>query len=74
MTGSHEVRGSIPLSSTNENKRLRRKLKTSFLFLALLSRICPAFFIYGIPSKSKKHRIPVTGKKAFFSANALCAY
>ena len=32
MTGSHEVRGSIPLSSTNNNKGLRRKLKISFLF------------------------------------------
>ncbi len=34
MTGSHEANGSIPFSSTIKNKRLRRKLKTSFFFLA----------------------------------------
>jgi hypothetical protein len=33
MTGSHEANGSIPFSSTIKNKGLRRKLKTSFLFL-----------------------------------------
>jgi hypothetical protein len=65
MTGSHEANGSIPFSSTNKNKRLRRKLKTSFLFSTCLSRICPAF-LFTVSPEIKKPSIPNEGKEGFF--------
>ena len=34
MTGSHEVRGSIPLSSTNKNNNLTEGTRSRFCFCA----------------------------------------
>jgi hypothetical protein len=47
MTGSHEANGSIPFSSTNKSKRLRRKLKTSFLFYTQFAPDLPRIFYDG---------------------------
>jgi len=43
VPGSHEARGSIPLSSTKKIKGLARYRLSPFLYVAVLSRYSPAF-------------------------------
>jgi hypothetical protein len=65
-TENPRVGGSIPSLGTWKIKGLRLKAVNPFLLLSILPRICPAFFIYGIPPKTKSLGSPSQGKKAFF--------
>jgi hypothetical protein len=62
---SHEVRGSIPLSSTKKYKGLWKISINLICFQTCLPRIYPGFFYNDISSERRNSSIPVTGKAVF---------
>jgi hypothetical protein len=58
MTGSHEVRGSIPLGSTNIFTRLRASIAGAFTFVCLWCANSRCFIAWPdtIPGSAHDHR------------------